>query len=270
MSSPQIILALWVAQTITQIVVAIVLYHRKLHKEYPAFFTYVLAEILIFCVQFPIYKYGGALAYFDAYWIAAALDLFLAFRIIHEIFLDAFKPYHALKDLGNVLFRWAALTMVLLSAVLISLSSTLQDPMVASILTIQRCVRVVQCGLVIFLLVFSGTMGINWRRLSFGVALAFGVISSGELLSNGLFSGQRMHQYLWQICTLAAYELGMLICLVYSVVSRRRDMVPVLVPQRWDEALADIQPANSDADSLIPMFEHMVDQALSKRNKAHA
>ena len=62
----------------------------------------------------------------------------------------------------------------------------------------------------------------------------------------------------------------MLICLVYSVVSRRRDMVPVLVPQRWDEALADIQPANSDADSLIPMFEHMVDQALSKRNKAHA
>jgi hypothetical protein len=47
-------------------------------------------------------------------------------------------------------------------------------------------------------------------------------------------------------------------------------MVPVLVPQRWDQALAEIQPAQSDADSLIPMFEHMVDQALSKTDKAHA
>jgi len=57
---------------------------------------------------------------------------------------------------------------------------------------------------------------------------------------------------------------------VYALLNRRRDLVPVLVPQRWDEALADIQPVLSEADSLIPMFEHMVDQALSKRDKAHA
>jgi hypothetical protein len=32
----------------------------------------------------------------------------------------------------------------------------------------------------------------------------------------------------------------------------------------------DIQAPQSEADSLIPMFEHMVDQALSKSNSTHA
>jgi hypothetical protein len=66
------------------------------------------------------------------------------------------------------------------------------------------------------------------------------------------------------------YNAGLLLWVVYALLNRRRDLVPVLVPQRWDEALADIQPVLSEADSLIPMFEHMVDQALSKRDKAHA
>jgi len=260
---------LWVTQTLTQVAVATILYRQKLHKDLPAFFTYVIAQILVFCVQLPIYRYGGQQAYFDAYWLAAALDVFLAFRIIHEIFLDVFKPYHALKDLGNALFKWAALIMVLLSAVLISFTSSWQDPLIATILTVQRCVRVVQCGLVIFLLAFSGSLGVSWRRLSFGVALGFGVISAGELLTNALLAGQRMQIPLWQICTMATYHLGMLVWLFYAVSYRRPDLAPVLVPQRWDEALADIQPAESEGDSLIPMFEHMVDRALSK-NHTHA
>jgi hypothetical protein len=145
----------------------------------------------------------------------------------------------------------------------------LQDPIVASILTVQRCVRVVQCGLVVFLLAFSGKLGVSWRRLSFGVALGFGVISGSELLTNALFSGQRVHLRLWQMSTMATYHLGMLVWLFYTVANRRSDMVPVLVPQRWDQALMDIQP-HQDGDSLIPMFEHMVDQALSRSNQTPA
>ncbi len=270
MSSPQLLMTLWVTQTLTQACIATVLYRRKLHKEFPAFFAYVVAQILVFCVQVPIYLCGAQAVYFDAYWIAAALDIVLAFKIIHEIFLDIFKPYHALKDLGTALFKWAALIMILLSAVLISFNSSWQDPLVTSILTVQRCVRVVQCGLVIFLLAFSSHLGVSWRRLSFGVALGFGVISGSELLTNALFAGQRMHVQFWQISTMVTYHLGMLVWLFYSVVNRRREMVPVLVPQRWEQALADIQPVSSEADSLIPMFEHMVDEALSRTTNARA
>jgi hypothetical protein len=73
-----------------------------------------------------------------------------------------------------------------------------------------------------------------------------------------------------QCCVFIGYIGSLLVWLYYGWGNRRRDLVPVLVPQRWDEALAEIQPADADADSLIPMFEHMVDQALSKSDKARA
>jgi hypothetical protein len=270
MSSPHLILAIWVIQAVTQAAIAIVLYRRKLHKEFPAFFLYVIVQLLAFCVQLPVYNYcENRIVYFEVYWVGTALDLVLSFKIIHEIFLDVFKPYHALKDLGTALFKWAALIMILLSAVLISFSST-QDPMITSILTVQRCVRVVQCGLVVFLLAFSSSLAVNWRRLSFGIALGFGVVAGGELLASALLSGQRLHTPFWQVSTMLSYELGSSLWLFYSLCNRRRDMAPVLVPQRWDEALMDIQSRESEGDSLIPMFEHMVDQALSKTNSTHS
>lgn len=272
MSSPQLLLVLWVIQPIIQAAMAIILYRRKLHKEFPAFFMYVVAQIPIFCIQFFLYRFtgpGGHGLYFDSYWLACALNLLLAFRIIHEIFLDIFKPYHALKDLGTALFRWAAIIMVLVSAVLVSVSSSWRDPLMSTILVVQRSVAVVQCGLVVFLLAFSGSLGVNWRRLSFGVALGFGIVACGDLFMTMLYSVLRIH-ILISLVSMAAYDLGMLVCLYYSVVNRRSDMVPVLVPQRWDEALMDIQAAPSDVDSLIPMFEHMVDQALSKTSRPNA
>jgi hypothetical protein len=45
--------------------------------------------------------------------------------------------------------------------------------------------------------------------------------------------------------------------------------MPVLIPQRWDNALMDLQP-QTEADSLIPMFEHMVDRAFSRTQDRHA
>jgi len=154
--------------------------------------------------------------------------------------------------------------MVLVSAILVSMSPAWEDPFFATILVVQRGVGVVQCGLVILLLAFSRHLGVNWRRLSFGIALGFGFISGTELLATALFSGGRMHVPMAQITIMAGYNIGLLVWGIYSVIYRRSDMVPVLVPQRWDEALMDIQPPQTDAESLIPMFEHMVDQALSK------
>jgi len=265
MSSPRLLLALWVIQPIIYVLIAVAFYRRRMHKEFPAFFAYIFLQIPVFCIQFPIYLYGLKTAYFYIYWIWAALELVLVFKIIHEIFLDIFKPYHALKDLGDALFKWAAIITVLVSVVLVAVSPSWEDPLLTSILVVQRCVRVVQCGLVVFLLAFCRTLNVNWRRLSFGIAMGFGVIAGSELVTTALFSGGRIKGPVMALAGLLGYSAGMSLWLFYSIVNARRDFAPVLVPQRWDEALMDIQsPAPETEDSLIPMFEHMVDQALSK------
>lgn len=269
MSSPRLILALWVVQPLIQAAIATVFYRRRLHKEFPAFFYYIVAQIPMFFVEFLVYRRASQGTYFHIYWALAGVDLIFAFKIIHEIFLDIFKPYHALRDLGSAMFKWAAVIMVLLSVALIAVTPSWEDPLANSILVVQRCVQVVQSGLVIFLLAFCRSLGVNWRRMSFGIALGFGLTSASDLISTALYSGGRMHTPTTQLVIMVSYNVGMLVLLLYSTLNRRSAMAPVLVPQRWDEALMDIQP-QSEGESLIPMFEHMVDQALSKTDHARA
>ena len=94
MSSPQVQLALWVVQPALQAVVAAIVFRRKLHKNFPTFLTFMIAQVAIFAVEFPVYRWGSRDAYFYVFWLANSLNLVLEFKIIHEIFLDIFRPYH--------------------------------------------------------------------------------------------------------------------------------------------------------------------------------
>jgi hypothetical protein len=265
MASPQIQLALWVIQPVFQAMIAVVVFRRKLHREFPVFLTYALVQIAFFVVQYPVYRWCSSSAYFYTFWVGAAINVVLAFKIIHEIFLDIFRPYHALRDLGTALFKWAALIMVLVSVVVISLSPGVDDPLSGTIEVIQRCIRVVQCGLVLFLLAFCKNLGVSWKRQSFGIALGFGLFAGVELLTTALHSGLHIRGTTMNLLDMVAYNFGMVLWMLYSVLNRRADAVPVLVPLRWDEALTSIQThEGGGSESLIPMFEHMVDRAFSK------
>jgi energy-converting hydrogenase Eha subunit E len=245
------------------------MFRLRLHKKFPVFFTFALTQIAIFAVQFPVYQWGSRDAYFYAFWIPMSLNLVIEFKIIHEVFLDIFRPYHALKDLGTALFKWAALIMILVSVVMISISPGWDDPVVKTVLIAHRCVRVIQCGMVLFLLAFSTPLGFSWKRLSFGIAMGFGILAAMELLTNALYSGTHISLNVVNVLNMTAYNSGVSIWLLYSWLNSRDYRVPVLVPQRWDEALMDIH-AQNESESLIPMFEHMVDRAFSKTNDGHA
>src|SRR5215471_4431272 len=113
MSSLHIQLALWVSQPVLQAAIAIVIYRRRLHKQFNAFFSYNVAQIVFFAISFPARYYSSVYIdkyslYFVVYYIIEALNVIFAFKIIHEVFLDIFRPYPALKDLGTALFKWAA------------------------------------------------------------------------------------------------------------------------------------------------------------------
>src|SRR5207249_10136724 len=159
--------ALWMIQPVLQLGVAGIMLRRKLHKTFPVFFAYIVSQLPIFCLVFSAYKWGNYEEYFYTYWICAAISLVLGFKVIHEIFLDIFRPYHTLKDLGSVLFKWAALVMLLVAGVVAAASPAAeQGSVIQALVTVQRCLRVIQCGLILFLLVFSNYLGVTWRQHS--------------------------------------------------------------------------------------------------------
>ncbi|HZQ69256.1 MAG TPA: hypothetical protein VFA68_12115 [Terriglobales bacterium] len=264
----QIQLALWTAHPVLQLGVAAILYWRKLHRTFPIFFYYLLFQVLNFCVVFPAYRYGTYQQYFYSYWGLQAVSLALGFKIIHEIFLDVFRPYHALKDLGSVLFKWAALVMMLVAIVVAAASPTTQQgPIVQAVITVQRCVRVSQCGLILFLLVFSKYLGVSWRQHSFGISLGFGGFAGAELLMIALNASSNASQVTVAIVNMLAYNGAVLLWLGYAWLKSpaRENPANLLMSQRWNQSLGDLQQP-LPADSLIPMFEGMVDRAFSRTN----
>src|SRR5208337_3014370 len=266
---PKTQLIIWIAHPLMESVLAGIMVKRKLHRQFPVFFAYILSRIVTFAILFPIYEKGPAYydAYFYVYWLGAAVSLAIGFKVIHEIVLTVFRPYHALKDLATVLFRWAALVMLLVALVVAASSSNAgSSPITQAVITAQRCVRVVQCGLILFLLVFSKYLGISWRQHSLGIALGFGGYAGVELASFALYSGGQIHPNTLQTLQPSAYLLAILTWIGYAMLKspEREDSGRLLTSQRWEQSLADLQAPDIAPDSLIPMFESMVERAFSR------
>jgi hypothetical protein len=258
--------ALWIAHPLLQSAVAVAMLRRGTQKKFPYFFSYIVASIVMFTVSFPVYLRGSYQAYFYVHWITSVVTLILGFLVIREIFMDVFRPYHTLRDLGNVLFTWAALVMLMVAAVVAAASPpSSQGPIVEAVLTLQRSVRVTQCGLIMFLLVFSKYLGVSWKQHSFGIALGFGGVATVELAIVALCAASRLSDTAANISNMVAYSLFILVWFGYAVVNREaRETAPnFLMTERWDRSLSDLQhPA--EEDSLIPIFEGMVERAFSR------
>jgi hypothetical protein len=126
-----------------------------------------------------------------------------------------------------------------------------------------RCVRIIQVGMVFFILIFAGYLGVNWRERSFGIALGFGMFSFVELAVLASWAGYRLDQISMGIVNMVAYNTALLIWLHYALARSPARQVSGATPQsqRWEQFLKG-NHYPPDPDSLIPTFEGMVDRAL--------
>jgi hypothetical protein len=261
--------ALWVTHPVLQTVIAIAMLRRGQHRQFKFFFAYILVQILTFAVVFPAYRYHLRSVFYLS-WFSTAISVALGFKVIHEAFLDVFRPFHTLRDLGTVLFKWAGLVMLLVAGVVsVSTNSSDNVPWVQAIMTAQRCVRIIQVGMVFFLLSFARYLGVSRRQHSFGIALGFGSFATVELALIASWAGDHLSNLSISLVNMAAYNATLLIWLGYTLAkSPAREAASMLLrPQRWEQSLSDIHHP-LPADSLIPMFEGMVDRALSRTQSA--
>lgn len=257
--------ALWIAHPVLQMGIAAIMLRRGLHRKFKFFFGYILTQLVTFAVVFPACWHGYS-AFFYLYWACDALSVAFGFAVIHEVFVDVFRVFHTLRDLGTVLFKWAGLVMLLVAGVVsVSTNSTAIAPWMQAIVTSQRCVRFIQVGMVLFLLFFAHYVGVSRRQHSFGIALGFGSFAVIELVLICSWVGNHIGGTWMSILNMAAYNGSLLVWLGYvALKSPARDVsLSLLQPQRWEQSLSDIHHP-LPADSLIPMFEGMVNRALSR------
>jgi len=256
---------LWFAHPLFQLGIAALMLRRDLHRKFKFFFGYILVQLLTFAVLFPTVWYNYRAAFY-LYWGCNAVSVAFGFGVIHEVFVDVFRSFQTLRDLGTVLFKWAGLVMLMVAGVVaVSTKSSEVGPLLQAIMTAQRCVRIIQVGMVLFLLFFSQYVGVSRRQQSFGIALGFGSFAVIELVLISSWAGNHLVNPWMSIVNMSAYNASLMVWLGYvAAKSPARDFaVSLLRPQRWEQSLSDIHHP-LPADSLIPMFEGMVDRALSR------
>src|ERR1700681_1417175 len=208
---------LWLAHPVLQTGIAAIMLRRGLHRKFKFFFGYILTQLVTFAVVFSAFRHSYS-AFFYLNWACDALSVAFGFAVIHEVFVDVFRFFHTLRDLGTVLFKWAGLVMLLVAGVVsVSTDSSEIAPWMQAIITSQRCVRIIQVGMVLFLLFFAHYVGVSRRQHSFGIALGFGCFAVIELVLICSWVGQHLGDPLtMSILNMAAYNGSLMVRLGYG------------------------------------------------------
>lgn len=258
---------LWCTTPALMTVLAAAMYWRRLHKEFPYFFNYVVFQVLSFLIEFPLRNWNN---YFYIYWTMRALSIAVSFAVLLEIFKDAFRPYEALRDLSVILFRWCALVVLLVAGMwaISSWRGNQIDNVTNAIFVVDRSVRMMQCGLVLFMLLFSEYLGISRRNVLFGIAVGFGFFAAVNMLVMTALA----HQHVLSTANLSrisgvAYILSTIIWLGYAILpatARVGLKQPAEATHKWDRALDDARnPA--PAVSLLDTMDQTVERLLYHR-----
>jgi len=282
MSAATIGYILWPVGPALQTAICVYLWRRNLRVRYPLFFSYCAFMVLSSLALFGVSRVSGLNSeqYFYAYWSISAVRVGLGFSVIYELFRAALKPYHALRDLGTILFMWAGL-MMLLVGVLTAMNGSAPNEVsrvIAGVLNLERSVRLAQCGMLLFLLLFGSRLGLTLRHRTFGIALGIGVYAATDLL---LVSMRTQFGPQWA----SAYSVLRALVFVascgtwlYYVV--RPEPAPEMLPsmarsrpilQRWNEALAEASagygagsPRIDTPDPFTSTVEKTVERVLRR------
>lgn len=251
----------WVVGPALEAALLACMVHRKLHRVFPRFFSYILFQILKSGVLLLTYHYYEQ-AYFDAYWTGSAISVILAATVMDEILLHVFKEYGGAQNLGAVIFRWACGLLFLLAVVTaVTGQQNSADRVVAMVLTFDRSIRVMQCGLFCLLLILCRLLKNCWRQQVFGIALGFGVFASIEMIlvsvamSYGGSAGPAI-----SLVKSAAYNVVTILWIAY--LRQQAHAIPAVeITPRLEIALAD--PATSTG-AFLSMVERAVEDVISR------
>ena len=282
MSAATISYVLWPVGPALQTAICVYLWRKNLRARYPLFFAYCAFMVLSSAVLFTVSRVSGLNSdeYFYTFWSISSVRVGMGFAVIYELFRAALKPYHALRDLGTMLFLWAGM-MMLLVGVLSAMNGSAPNEasrVIAGVLNLERSVRLVQCGMLLFLLLFGNKLGLTMRHRTFGIAMGVGVYAATDLLLVSMraqFGPDWAASYSLLRATVFIASCGL--WLFYVV---RPEPAPVMMPsmarsrpilQRWNEALAEASagygsgaPRIDTPDPFTSTVEKTVERVLRR------
>ena len=176
-------LYLWIAPHLLLVPVAILMLRRRLHKEFPIFFFYLLFEFLLFSFLYTVHVLstthslpisGSTYGKIDIF--SRAGEIALHFGILQELF-ESPRAHNAplRRSMGRIL-NWVTVFIVVLASAFIGsvYYNSLGHRLVPAYVTIEA-LNAAQCGLLMLVFLWHRFLGIRMPGFVFGIALGLGL-----------------------------------------------------------------------------------------------
>jgi hypothetical protein len=240
---------LWAAPHALQLIIVWAMMRRRLQVQFPAFFSYIIFEILQFAVLAGIswshLHFGDT--YLRAYAAGLGLSTVFRFGVIHEVLTGLFRSYPALSRPGTLLFRGVTLLLLLIVMTMaINSSGNSSGTFIFIVHALDRGASILQCGLLLTLFFLSRYLDLPWRSPMFGIALGVGIVASVGLVIAAIrtqlgISGRVALDF----TTMATYHCCVVLWLFYLLVPERRPQLVTELPQ------TDLEVWNNELESLL-------------------
>ncbi|HKF21054.1 MAG TPA: hypothetical protein VKE93_05765 [Candidatus Angelobacter sp.] len=263
-----------------QAALAGMLLKRKTRSDFPVFLSFNAAAALTSFVLASYVAVSGSSSarYFWLYWGLNTLIMILGFGVLYEILKAGLKPYPGLIDLGKLLFRWAALFLLVAGglAAFATVGPTTAKCL-AAVQLLDRSLLMMQCGLLFLFFLLERRLSLSWRSYPVSLALGFGITAALDLTFS--FLRARFPGW-WGPIAISDNASGLLIvafwitCFAVREPSRKSvlESPNKLIFQRWNETLIAhgygstmVATANAMDSSFLPGIEKTVDRILARK-----
>jgi hypothetical protein len=175
---------LWLAPSTLLLFLAVIVYRRGLHRDFPVFFLFAVMESVTVLALYliDVTPLFSAAFYWEADLVRLVIEVTLKFALIGEIFSRLCKPYAALSKMGQVVIQGVGAVLVLV-AVLAASRALPGDfhPLIATSHRLTLADFIIECGLLLFIFLFAAYFRPTWERLALGIALGRGLAASLQL-----------------------------------------------------------------------------------------
>jgi hypothetical protein len=224
---------LWVAPDVLQLLLCFFLWKRRLIRQFPAFFAFLLVtgvgELTLYVAD--LLPNVSGVTYWRMDWAEALLEGVLKLAVIAEIFAKVFGAYASVARLGKVLIEWAGVILVFAAALAAGYAP--KRPLAgieSGADLLEQSIFLIELGVLVFIFLLSSYFHLRWPRKVFGIAFGLSLsacvyLAAWALINNaGLSVAKRDLLVLLKGST---FQLEVLVWFYYLLVPER---APVQTP----------------------------------------
>jgi hypothetical protein len=214
-------LYLWIVPHLLLLAVAIVMFRKKLHKQYPIFFLYLLFGFLEFCVVFTMSRLNvPAALYVKVDLMGRIGDAALSFGIIQELFAAVLVDLGPMQNPMVRVLRWTTVALVLLASLFIAtLCYSSVNPGSFRPYWSMEALDIAQCSLLFLVFLWHRFLGVRMRSLTFGIALGMGLVAAVDLVALAFKTSMVvLNGRMLDMLNMAAYHAAVLTWLYFALV----------------------------------------------------